>query len=79
VICLFFFLFEVKIDFVLLSVAFMYFGIFFFEPLLPFFLLFAIAWNEPMHALVIVGAVVGYVLFFWFLVQIMHESREKGL
>jgi hypothetical protein len=75
---LFLWLFGKDIDYILVTTAFVFLGIFCIEPkaILLFFLATLIL--KPMLALKIVGVVVGYLVFFWLLVQLSYEPESHS-
>lgn len=75
---LFLWLFGKNVDYILVTTAFVFFSFFFFEPKLPFLFFSPIVLLEPMLALKIVGVVVGYLVFFWLLVQLSYEPESHS-
>lgn len=75
---LFLWLFGKDIDYILVTTAFVFLGIFCIEPkaVLLFFLATLIL--EPMLALKIIGIVAGYLVFFWFLAQLSYVPESPS-
>jgi hypothetical protein len=75
---LFLWLFGENVNYILVTVAFTFLSFSFFEPKLPLLFFASFTLLEPMLALKIVGVVVGYLAFFWFLVQLSYEPESPS-
>jgi hypothetical protein len=72
--CLFLWLFGQDIDYILVTTAFVFLGIFCIEPKASLLFFSPVIILEPTLAMSIIAGVAGYIVFFWILVQISYDT-----